>query len=296
MIANRFQSTPSIRGGFARSAAEANYPGLWRSLIASWAPALGHTGNKVFDWGAGNNDGVLTNMVPSSDWVIAGGDNLREPSYVLDFDGDNDWLELGSITSNNPLSLSHSGHETTFAFWFKHNAAGDDFQRLLDKSDGGSGANGYSLMLQNDVASGFGPAEIILSVATGTRYRSGANAYTVGEWTHAVLLYSAVSARIRLFVNGVENTAGTPTAATIPGTTTNARICTWNHSTGREFGGQLAELSLWSRHLSVAEIGLLYGTPLALFHQRRFSIGKVPAPPGGLSIPIAMHHYKLMAS
>ena len=272
---------PSYQVGYARSAADALHTELWRNLIFSIAPELGHSGLSLRDV-AGPNLGVLTNIDPSVAWSMSGrgpGDTLRHPGMSLLLDGDDDFVELGSIAASNPLSLNNG--EYTLASWFLHKTGGDDFQRVIDKSNAGSALNGWAFEMQGDFfggGGGWGPTELFFDVDGATPMRSGANAYSLDEWTHAVVLYSPVAARMRLFVNGVENTGISTLASTIPSDTINCRIGTWNHTVGREFGGNIGGLAIWNRHLSIAEVRLLYGDSLALF--RRRSRVSVIAPAG----------------
>jgi len=55
-------------------------------------PALGVTGNTVFDVSGLGNHASLSNMDPATDWIIS--TNPRMPGYALDFDGSNDSLEI----------------------------------------------------------------------------------------------------------------------------------------------------------------------------------------------------------
>jgi hypothetical protein len=49
MMAGQQHYLPSFKQGFAASAAESEYPELWRGLAAAWVPELGRTGRVLFD-------------------------------------------------------------------------------------------------------------------------------------------------------------------------------------------------------------------------------------------------------
>ena len=59
-----------------------------------------------------------------------------------EFDGRDDSIDLGSIEEGDPLQLASGG---TITAWFKQ-LEGDGGQRIIDKSDGPGGANGYALI------------------------------------------------------------------------------------------------------------------------------------------------------
>ena len=61
---------PSYGVGFARNAAQSEYPELWRGLVGLWSPSLGPTGLTLYDWSGNKNRGALTNMDASTDWVV----------------------------------------------------------------------------------------------------------------------------------------------------------------------------------------------------------------------------------
>jgi hypothetical protein len=64
----------------------------------------------------------------------------------ISFDGLDDQITLGSITSTDPLSLSaNTGDGMTIDIWMNATSGGDSFQRIIDKSNGGSAANGWAI-------------------------------------------------------------------------------------------------------------------------------------------------------
>jgi len=90
------------------------------------------------------NDGTLTNS-PTFDSSNGG-------SIV--FDGLDDYIELGSVDSNNPLSL-YGQTEFSIDLWLKPDYTGDTFQRVIDKSSSGSGANGWCVIYPHSTSNTF---------------------------------------------------------------------------------------------------------------------------------------------
>ena len=145
---------------------------------------------------------------------------------ALEFDGDDDFVDLGFIENGHPLQLASGG---TLMGWFRQRD-GDGGQRIVDKSDGITGANGYSLIAHSDDQS------IILAV-NGTVFRTDPDAYVFDRWTHvAAVIKNDV---YEIYVNGnlESGTVLRGIAQLPPNGETSMRIGTWNHSTRREFNG-----------------------------------------------------------
>ena len=97
------------------------YGDLWRGCVGAYAPILGASGNYWIDFTAYRHHGVRTNGLL---WTNDGG-------YCGEFDGDNDFVELGTISTTNPLQLADG--ELTISLWLNPDKTGDDFQRLVDR-------------------------------------------------------------------------------------------------------------------------------------------------------------------
>jgi hypothetical protein len=166
---------------------------------------------------------------------------------ALSFDGDDDYVELGSIASGDPLMLDNT--DMTISMWIKPTLTGDDYQRLIDKSTSGGGAGGYSFIVRSD-----GTLLVWVDSAqyVGSTFTLEPNVWQHVAWTH---LESGLP---KLYVNGAELTYDVQNIATIPETTANMRIGTWNHTTGREYSGLMDEVGVWTRALSATEVSDIY--------------------------------------
>ena len=82
-------------------------------------------------------------MFPSSRATL-GGDVFRD-EFSVSFDGTDEFIDLGSQDGD----LRLSGSNGAIIAWIKPTLTGDDFQRIVDKSDGGNGSNGYALFINN---------------------------------------------------------------------------------------------------------------------------------------------------
>ena len=180
------------------------------------------------------NDGTLTNG-PTFSSADAG---------VLEFDGSDDYIELGSIDSSNPLSL-YGQNEFSIEVWINSDLTGDDYQRIIDKSDAGSGTNGWSIFQR--------PANkyiyLYVDVTGVSTYED--SSLTSGIWRN--YLWTRKSTTTKLYVNGSLVDTEFVTKS-VPSDTTGMRIGSWNHSTGREYNGKIANIKIYNKELSAAEV------------------------------------------
>ena len=167
-------------------------------------------------------------------------------SHALQFDGDDDHVDLGRIERNHPLQLLSGG---TLSAWFMQQN-GDGWQRIIDKSRGGKGAGGYSLYANPKDRS------VALSIS-GTEYKSQPNVYKFDHWTHVV----GIITRNEVVIH-VKNSDGHGTTERFPNHSTKLppnvrttmRFGTWNHSTGREFKGFLDDIRIYDGPLTEQQI------------------------------------------
>lgn len=242
---------------------------LSKGLVGAWIMNEG-AGNKIYDASGNGNDGVLT----------SGARFL--PGLVTDYDGDNDFVELGSIASNNPLACA--GRNVTIATRCLIKQ-GDVLQRIFDKSSGGSGLNGFYLAGAGSQPGEHRPA---IQLSSQGYYETTADVYDWGEMFDLVGVIRASSYEI--WVNGSKRsgTSSGGSGGTAPAVTTNARIGTWNHSTERELKGQLEYVYVYNRGLIPAEIQSLHVNPYQMWPDPAIWMVGTLAPPGGSIVPIIM--------
>jgi hypothetical protein len=172
----------------------------------------------------------------------------------LHLDGDDDFLDLGVISAGQALLLS--GKPFTLSAWFRQEAGGDPYQRIIDKSEGALAKNGWAL------AADPGERRIHFYVHNGQKggdFISARGAYGLEQWHQVTAV--ARAARLEIWIDGRKDPRSSyesgsfqlPAAAA-----TAARIGTWNHDQGREFKGWLDEISVWDTDLSAAAIEALH--------------------------------------
>ena len=213
------------------------------------------SGTTWTDISTNSNNGTLTNG-PVFDSGNGGS---------IDFDGTDDYVDLGSVDSSNAISLAGSTGQTWEA-WFKADGTGDSYQRIFDKSNGGNGLNGHFLTVGANPNDGRVYCRLTPSSGdSGDGYFN--DMYTVGNWTHVCVTRKNDTADTgwNFYSNGVLKGSRSTTDLAVPTTTTNAKIGTWNHSTSREFRGNIAAVRLYNKDLSLAEVLQNYNADKARF-------------------------------
>ncbi len=176
-------------------------------------------------------------------------------------DGDDDVLRTGVVDIEDSLQLTTGG---TIMAWFKQ-WDGDDYQRIVDKSDGIMGNNGYALIAH-------APRNSIILCVDRNCYQTEARSYQIGKWTHVAAVMDLGSdptdVSYQIYINGELSEDATlfrghkfvrPVAVE-----TEMSIGSWNHDARREFHGLLDEVQIYTSVLSAAEIADAHTTGRAL--------------------------------
>jgi len=224
--------------------------------FANNAPIV--TDGLVFYVDAGNDNSYPGSGTTWSD-LIGGNDGTFEPAAgpVYDsanggsivFDGADDYIDLGSVNSSNPLSL-YNITGFSISFWMYVSSTGaDPYQRIIDKSDGANGQNGYAVYVGDVVPNGRLGLSIGGSIVLDTGVDN--NVYAYDDWTFVTMTKNGSSFNLYVNASLYLNQSSTNVVSS---TTTNCKIGTWNHSTTREFAGKLSSLMIHHKTLSSSEI------------------------------------------
>jgi len=158
------------------------------------------------------------------------------------FDGDDDYIELGSQDGD----LRLSGSNGSITAWVKPTiTGGDTYQRIVDKSDSTSGTNGYALTIHDD-------GRVFCYIDGSNQITSlPSTALTARKWQHITWTWDGT--RHKFYIDGVLDVSSV-SSATPPSDTTNMRIGTWNHSTGREYNGYMCNVGIFESALTQSQI------------------------------------------
>src|SRR5262245_13306059 len=111
------------------------------------------------------------------------------------FDGDGDHARMGRVEASAPLALADSPF--TISAWFRQEPGGDPYQRVVDKSDGPFGHNGWALGA--DAATG----QVHLYANHGDRggdFVTRRGSYATGRWHHVAAV--ARAGRPEIWIDG----------------------------------------------------------------------------------------------
>ena len=202
------------------------------------------SGTTSTDLTSNSNDGTLTNMDASSDWVS---NNLFAQDYALDFDGTNDQIQ---IAYNSSLDVSD---QVTIEAWVKPSHT--DWQTIWMKGTYGYGfaLTGSSTSCQSSLKLAFWDqaacASAILSAGT----------YINNEWNHVAVtvIDNGSNLTVYFYINGVNDGPHTSsqTAISNGGGSSVAYISRQGVGCNCNFmDGAIDEIRVWNDVRSQAEI------------------------------------------
>lgn len=250
---------PSYHQGFARSAGESAYPGLWKDLRGAWIPSLGPTGTTLRDVSGYGAHGTLTNMDPSDDWRIS------ERGYILNYDGStNEHVLIG-----NPAHLQITGHITVQA-WVRFTSdnantgvvskwgttTNRNFRLIFSLTESNSGA--FTVQSGNNTFS---------ALNTTTNYNDGEWHLMTGRWNGANVLFD-------MDAGTGDSVVGDALTAALDNNTIEVQIGKYN---AFEFIGDIGPVFIWARSITNNEMLTEYVHPVAPFILRPRVVGFVAA-------------------
>ncbi len=266
---------PSYAQGFA-TREQSNAPGLWKGVQGLWTSSLGPTGLTLRDQSGFGNHGQLQNMDPATDYVPSG--NPRLPGYVLELL----YANSQTIELSPRPSFSATDHYTA-TWWMRTDGAAAGSNNGIYRSGAPShGVYGWWVARSTGKLWGRHNGSDVVTGNTGIPV-------TDGLWHQIAVTWDGVD--VRLYDDGIEfGSLGIVTGSA------------WDvyrfgrQSVSEYYTGQLGLFVFYNRALLSSEIQHLYDRPLDMLTPRsRGYPATAAAPPAGLSIPIAMHHYQQMA-
>ena len=209
------------------------------NLVAWWKFDEG-TGTIAHD-SAGHNDGTLIN---GPTWITG------QINTALSFDRIDDYVQVPYSSS---LSVSNA---FTFAFWVFVDKDKQPAGTVLSK-DGSSDTTGaYNVYLvgQNEVA--------YETNNKNPEIYSGPNSITLGVWNHVAITFNnSLSPSMIIYINGIQNTTGSPPAPSI--LTTDLKIGRRGLSSDPWYtNSHLDDIRIYNKALSAAEVLQLYQSGL----------------------------------
>ncbi len=205
-------------------------------LVGHWTFNEG-TSTVAHDFSGNGNNGTLTNMDATTDWVTG------KRGKALDFDGSNDHV-YGTIPAS-----TFSGDWTVTA-WFNHRAM-TTWGAIFSNS---VGTNDAFLMTMRNTTTQFGINRVGVS-ETGVYVDLGADHYN--KWIFGVIKKEGSTITVTAYEDGIPNTSTGTLSWTL---NTDNEFYIGRHYQGESqiFNGQIDDVRVYTRSLSTAEIDELY--------------------------------------
>ena len=221
------------------------------SLMFAWDAAISasysQSDSTLYDMSTNNVHGTLEGGLA---WTGSVGGEFV-------FDGDDDVIRYGPIAAENSMSFSGKVSQSV-EFWINPTRQGDIFQRIIDKSDGGSSANGWGVTFPESVG-----GDSLNYYTDGNSFGGSVSEVTSSAWNHVVITRGAT--HINYYVNGINVHSAGHALPSFPSTTTSMSIGSWNHSTGREFSGSIALMRVYDSALLASQVTTNYDTDKSRF-------------------------------
>jgi hypothetical protein len=249
MMAGHQNYPPSFKQGFARCAAESEYPQFWDRLYGAWAPALGITGSTLLNFGHAKANGVLAGAT----WA----------SGCLAFSGGSQWATTG--IGSLARTLGGTGFvSTSVLLRFVPRIAASRQVFLADWTSGGSLE---SCVLENN-QSGADYTKLIGGLYRLSSPMSSVDSMRLNAWNVGILTADPAASRSTMYLNGVWQASDA--VLSFPGSgdqsLTLGRAGAYN---GLYYDGLEDVLLIAAREWSRAEVAMLSADPLAPFRLRR---------------------------
>jgi len=213
---------------------------LERGVVGYWCPMLATTGLRLYDRSARKNHGTLTGMDAATDWVTSKVRNTA--GRVLDFDGTNDNVNLGSSASLHPASFSVGG-------WCRLKTTAPSFQRFISSRSGLSTSDGYILSFTSGA-----PRFLVGNGAAFVTATANPDVATDTKWHHYIGTYFAGTSRF--YIDGVLQNSASVTIQN--GNSTVLLGGDPSLSATVFLNGQTAEGCIWNRAITPSEIRTLH--------------------------------------
>ena len=267
---------PSYQRGFARSAGEALYPGLWRGLVGAWMPSLGPSGGQLFDVSGYGNHGALTNMEVSIDWIPT------EKGYALDFDGSNEFVGVQTWPADS-LSVTNQFSFVLLVRIDTSSVGTNDYLYLRHPSDTGK---------QHAIIVGFvdDAVEFFSTGFTGSDPRTGSQISVPDNTSIHQYAYTYNGSTWTGYLDGIEVFSTSRTFSLAPTIHATPTCSIFSSGAANYCDGAMVSFSIHNRALSPQEIRQLYIDPMALVRTRRQLFGMAQIVAAGTIIPIIMAH------
>ncbi len=231
-------SRPNLTRAFARNAQESAYPGLWRDLVAAWAPAgAPRHATRLWDYSGNGNHGTLRN---GANWTTG------KTGHAVNFDGTDD-----DVIGDTPGKNFPSGNQSrTVSCWIKSAGWTGDTGLLHWGTDGSSPtASNYHL-----VAGSTGT--ILWGNGFGHGILSGTTLCNDNRWHSVTGVFESSSGLASIYIDGCLESEGPLTYTPNTSAGNSWRIAKFLSNAG-SFQGKICQILVYKCALTHYEVTLL---------------------------------------
>jgi len=166
---------------------------------------------------------------------------FNESKGCLNFNGVNTYINI----SNNFTFIT----EQTLEVWVKLENEGPVYQRIIDKSNGNNGLNGYALI--------YHPTLNMIYYIVNDGINKDMVACKVSPYKWLNIIATKNNTEYKLYINGIlsQQNTGTSTLSTL---STNTRIGAYTQSQERNFKGKINNIKIYNKALTQEEINVNY--------------------------------------
>jgi len=243
---------------------------LSRGLVGCWLFNEG-SGNKVNDLSLFGNHGTLAAGAAMPTWVPG------RTGPALDFDGIDDHVDCGNeVSLDNPYPI-------TIEFWINSSDTTQSYKRIFASPSTFTSA--FSVVTISDGKLQFGYGDNVIATTKKTSFSLTAN-----SWQHIILIIKSTMSEAECYLNGVAGTVSSGSGASLY----TGNVLIGARTGGSYFNGAIDGVRIYNRALSASEIWQLYTESYSMFAPSNVEAMLYTPPVGGLSIPVAMHHYEAL--
>ncbi len=221
-------------------------PGLLDDLVGYWKLNDPAGSTIAHDWSSRGNDGTLVGLDPAEVWIA---DPTAPNGAALSVEG------KGHVTVPASSSIDSITTQVTMVAWMYIDGTITDFATPISRQIG----TGYGQLYHMGLSPTLDPVAFITPGAESNQLARYAPKVTAPqkEWFHLACTYDG--SNVYLYLNGAQVDTGAISGAFAPETTPVILSGNGNANTINEsIPGRLAEVMLYRRALSAAEIQRLY--------------------------------------
>lgn len=201
-------------------------------------------GSYVPDISGHDRDGVRATSPASPSYVSTTAPTAYFNRYAMDFDGDDDYVSLGTDPGLNPQKA------ITISAWINMDTK-NDYAGIVFRGNGNNTVFGMRVFTDSTIS-----GIVRNSANSATAQAFSPSAISTGKWEHIALTYDGLTATV--YQNGI---AGTPVSQSSGNGIRSASLATEigrdNYNSSRQFDGLIDDVRIYNRVLQKHEISAL---------------------------------------